>query len=72
MSAAAASPSSKERSERVLVAVGFPVRGEDGRAVAGPSVSMPSVRHDPRGLRSLVATLNAAARALEADLAAGR
>ncbi|MEU6447661.1 IclR family transcriptional regulator [Streptomyces sp. NPDC046979] len=61
----------RERSERGLVAVGVPVRDEDGRAVAGLSVSMPSVRYDPRGLRSLVATLEAAARALEADLAAG-
>ncbi len=60
----------KDRSERGLVAVGVPVRGEDGTAVAGLSVSMPGVRYDPRRLRSLVATLDAAARALEADLAA--
>ncbi|MFI8946180.1 IclR family transcriptional regulator [Streptomyces sp. NPDC053750] len=62
----------QERSERGLVAVGVPVCDEDGTAVAGLSVSMPSVRYDPRGLRSLVATLNAAARALEADLATRR
>lgn len=62
----------QERSERGLVAVGVPVRDEDGGAVAGLSVSMPSVRYEPRRLRSLVATLDAAARALEADLAAGR
>ncbi|MFD7058883.1 IclR family transcriptional regulator C-terminal domain-containing protein [Streptomyces sp. NPDC059906] len=61
----------QERSERGLVAVGVPVRDEGGRAVAGLSVSMPSVRYDPHRLPSLVATLNAAARALEADLAAG-
>lgn len=60
----------KERSERGLVAVGVPVRGEDGEAQAGLSVSMPSVRYDPGRLRSLVATLQAATRALEADLAA--
>ncbi|GGZ02769.1 hypothetical protein GCM10010365_21880 [Streptomyces poonensis] len=61
----------QDRSERGPVAVGVPVRGEDGSAVAGLSVSMPGVRYDPRRLRSLVATLDAAARALEADLAAG-
>ncbi|WP_217168523.1 IclR family transcriptional regulator [Streptomyces sp. AC512_CC834] len=61
----------QERSERGLVAVGVPVRDEHGRAVAGLSVSMPSVRYDPHRLPSLVATLDAAARALEADLAAG-
>ena len=59
----------RERSERGLVAVGVPVRGKDGAAQAGLSVSMPSVRYDPRRLQSLVATLNAAARGLEADLA---
>ncbi|MFD7713215.1 IclR family transcriptional regulator [Streptomyces sp. NPDC059786] len=60
----------QERSERGLVAVGVPVRGADGTAVAGLSVSMPSVRYEPRRLRSLVAALDAAARALEADLTA--
>ncbi len=59
-----------ERSERGLVAIGVPVRGTDGPAQAGLSVSMPSVRYDPRQLPSLVATLAAAARGLEADLAA--
>ncbi|MFE1783633.1 IclR family transcriptional regulator [Streptomyces sp. NPDC059506] len=59
----------KERSERGLVAVGVPVRGRDGTAQAGLSVSMPGVRYEPRRLESLVATLEAAARALEADLA---
>ncbi|WP_424537047.1 IclR family transcriptional regulator [Sphaerisporangium viridialbum] len=58
------------RSERGLVAVGVPVYGRDGTAQAGLSVSMPGVRHDPRRLPLLVAALNAAARALEADLAA--
>ncbi|PLW74354.1 transcriptional regulator, partial [Streptomyces sp. DJ] len=54
----------KERSERGLVAVGVPVRGRDGTAQAGLSVSMPGVRYEPRRLESLVATLEAAARAL--------
>jgi DNA-binding IclR family transcriptional regulator len=59
----------RERSERGLVAVGVPVRDRDGTALAGLSVSMPSVRYDPRRLRPLVATLEAAAHALEEDLA---
>ncbi|GAA3962389.1 hypothetical protein GCM10022384_13320 [Streptomyces marokkonensis] len=55
----------QERSERGLVAA--------ARALeAGLSGAMPSVRYDPRGLPSLVATLDAAARAPEADLAAER
>ncbi|MFE6287414.1 IclR family transcriptional regulator [Streptomyces sp. NPDC057877] len=58
----------RERSERGLVAVGVLVRGRDGTALAGVSVSMPSVRYDPRRLRSLVATLEAAAHSLEEDL----
>ncbi|MFF4835190.1 IclR family transcriptional regulator [Streptomyces sp. NPDC001315] len=59
----------KRQSERGLVAVGVPVRDRDGAALAGLSVSLPSVRYDPHRLRSLVATLNAAAHALEQDLA---
>ncbi|GHF98218.1 IclR family transcriptional regulator [Streptomyces albogriseolus] len=59
----------QERSERGLVAVGVPVRDRDGTALAGLSVSMPGVRYDPHRLRPLVATLDAAARALERDLA---
>ncbi|MFI1564232.1 IclR family transcriptional regulator [Streptomyces sp. NPDC020490] len=59
----------KERSERGLVAVGVPVRDRDGTAVAGLSVSMPSVRYDPHRLQSLAATLAATAHALEKDLA---
>nr|WP_239081708.1 IclR family transcriptional regulator [Streptomyces sp. SID9727] len=58
----------RERSERGLVAVGVPVRGPDGTALAGLSVSLPSVRYDPQRLRSLVATLDAAAHAVERDL----
>ncbi|RPE29650.1 IclR family transcriptional regulator [Kitasatospora cineracea] len=59
----------RERSERGLVAVGVTVRDAAGTAVAGLSVSMPGVRYDPHRLQSLVAVLEAAARALEADLA---
>ncbi|WP_415941833.1 IclR family transcriptional regulator [Streptomyces sp. 067-1] len=59
----------RERSERGLVAVGVPVRDRDGTALAGLSVSMPSVRYDPQRLPSLVAMLEAAAHALEEDLA---
>lgn len=58
----------QERSERGLVAVGVPVRDRDGTVVAGLSVSMPGVRYDPHRLQPLVSTLDAAARALEADL----
>jgi DNA-binding IclR family transcriptional regulator len=59
----------QERSERGLVAVGVPVRDQDGTAVAGLSVSMPSMRYDPHRLQPLVAALDAAAHALEKDLA---
>ena len=56
------------RSERGVVAVGCPVRRADGAAAAGISISMPSVRYDPHRLRSYVATLDLAARAVEAEL----
>jgi DNA-binding IclR family transcriptional regulator len=49
--------------------VGVPVRDRDGTALAGLSVSMPSVRYDPHHLQSLVTALNAAAHALKEDLA---
>ncbi|MGW0854727.1 IclR family transcriptional regulator [Streptomyces sp. NPDC002690] len=58
----------KERSERGLVAVGVPVRGRDGSALAGLSVSMPSIRYDPHRLQALVNALDATAHALERDL----
>jgi DNA-binding IclR family transcriptional regulator len=57
-----------ERSERGLVAVGVVVRGADGTALAGISVSMPSVRYSPDRLQSLVAALSAAGHSLEAAL----
>jgi DNA-binding IclR family transcriptional regulator len=59
----------KERSERGLVAVGVPVRDRDGTALAGLSVSMPSVRYDPHRLRPVVNALEAAAAAVREDLA---
>ncbi|MER6980727.1 hypothetical protein ABT317_28100 [Streptomyces carpinensis] len=40
-----------------------------GTALAGLSVSMPSVRYDPHRLQPLVAALDTAAHALERDLA---
>jgi len=55
-------------SERGVVAVGRAVRSPAGEAVAGISVSMPSVRYDRQQLRSLVAALGFAAKAIEADL----
>lgn len=57
------------RSERGVVAVGVPVRDADGKAVAGLSVSIPSVRYDRQRLPSLVATLRMAVAGIEADLA---
>ena len=58
------------RSERGVVAIGCPVRDVDGTAVAGLSVSMPSVRYDRLRLPQLVGTLAAAARGIEEALAA--
>ncbi|MFE0673044.1 IclR family transcriptional regulator [Streptomyces sp. NPDC058867] len=58
----------QERSERGLVAVGVPVRDAEGTAVAGLSVSMPSVRYDAHRLQALVAALDTTARALEREL----
>jgi DNA-binding IclR family transcriptional regulator len=46
------------------------VRGPDGNAQAGLSVSMPSVRYDRHQLPALAQTLRATAGRLEADLAA--
>jgi hypothetical protein len=52
-------------SERGMVAVGVPGRSTDGEAVAGLSVSTPSVRRDLHALPSLLAALEAAAQAWE-------
>lgn len=57
------------RSEKGVVAVGVPVRNGSGHTVAGLSVSMPSTRYDRHDLPTLVATLQAAVRAIESDLA---
>jgi DNA-binding IclR family transcriptional regulator len=56
------------RSERGVVAVGVPVHDENGRAVAGLSVSMPSVRYERQQLPALVVTLQRTAGAIEAAL----
>ena len=58
------------QSERGVVAIGRPVRNPEGMAVAGLSVSMPSVRYDSRRLPALVAALGFAVTAIEADLQA--
>lgn len=58
------------RAERGVVAVGRPVRDADGDAVAGLSLSMPSVRYDRRRLPSWVAAIGSAAGAIERDLRA--
>ncbi|MEV5411049.1 IclR family transcriptional regulator [Thermopolyspora sp. NPDC052614] len=59
------------RSERGLVALGVPVRDTGGELLAGLSVSLPSARYDRQRLPDMVATLHAAAQALQADLAHG-
>ena len=56
------------RSERGVVAVGVPVRSADGIALAGLSISMPSVRYERAQLPALVARLHKTAGAMEADL----
>ncbi|WP_375001262.1 IclR family transcriptional regulator [Aeromicrobium sp. CTD01-1L150] len=56
-------------SERGVVAVGRPVRRPDRSAVAGVSVSLPSVRYDRNTLPRLVATLGRTAEAIERDFA---
>ncbi len=58
------------RSEKGVVAIGVPVRDADGTALAGLSVSMPSVRYQRSQLPALVGRLQSAARDIEADLAA--
>ncbi len=58
-------------SERGVVAVGRPVRNADGEAVAGLSISMPSVRYDPHQIPIVGGRPWAAQRdeTLEAELA---
>lgn len=61
----------QNRSEKGVVAVGVPVRDSAGTAVAGLSVSMPSVRYERERLPALVSVLKAAARAIECDFDGG-
>lgn len=56
------------QSERGIVAVGCRVRNSEGLGVACLSVSMPSVRYQPRNLPTLVTALRRSASAIEADL----
>lgn len=53
-------------SERGVVAIGVPVRDSDDTALAGLSISMPSIRYDRNRLPTLVAALHHAAAAVEA------
>ncbi|GAA4479773.1 IclR family transcriptional regulator [Rhodococcus olei] len=52
-------------SERGVIAIGVPVRGPDGAALAGLSISIPTVRYDRTQLPTLVATLHRTAGAIE-------
>lgn len=56
------------RSERGVVAVGRRVSRPDGSALAGVSVSIPSVRYDRNRLPEYLAALTTAAEAIEEDL----
>lgn len=56
------------RSERGVVAIGCPVRNREGRALAGVSVSMPSLRYRSEQLPGTVAAIRLTVRAIEADL----
>lgn len=58
------------RSERGVVAIGRAVRDPAGRAVAGISISMPSVRYAPTDLPRIDAALRACAAAITAALLA--
>jgi hypothetical protein len=52
--------------ETGVVAIGVPVRNMAGEAIAGLSMSLPSVRFDPAGVPEWVAKLASAAAAIEA------
>ena len=56
------------RSERGVVALGVPVRGADGQAVAGLSISVPSVRYSAHSLPGWLGHLARTAAAIETDL----
>lgn len=57
-------------SERGVAAIGMPLRDERGVAVAGLSVSVPSVRFENRSIAAWVGALTITARAIQADLTA--
>lgn len=57
----------KDVSERGVTAIGRLIRADDGHALAGVSISMPSVRYDPEKLPAIVATLALAVKAIQAD-----
>ena len=59
----------REESERGVVAVGVPVADGQGRSVAGLSISMPSIRYEPKRLPRLVSLLREASRSIGAQLA---
>ncbi|MCL2482910.1 MAG: IclR family transcriptional regulator [Propionibacteriaceae bacterium] len=58
-----------ELSERGVIAVGVPIRDTDHVAVAGLSVSLPSVRFEQARLATILTSLRRAASAIEADFA---
>lgn len=58
------------RSEHGVVAIGVPVRENDGTLAAGLSVSMPSVRYDRQRLPETVHVMRTVASAVEKQLAA--
>lgn len=59
------------RSERGVVAVGVPLRARDRSAIAGLSVSLPTVRYERDRLPALVSALSGTARSIEADVLHG-
>jgi len=56
-------------SERGIVAVGVPIKDPDEGAIAGLSLSLPSVRYDKHRLDQLCRSLRATATRIERDLA---
>jgi IclR family transcriptional regulator, acetate operon repressor len=58
-----------QATERGVTALGLPVHGADGEAVAALSLSMPTVRFSRTQVPSWVAALGATAQSVEADLA---
>lgn len=58
----------QDLSERGVTAIGVPVLGRAGDALAGLSISMPSARFEPAGLPSLLGLLRRAAETLRMAL----